>query len=144
MTMTSRWPLPLVLVIGLCLLRGFVGLWNMSVLFRYLLRGEYPALGMFYAYMGETLLFIIFGFWLLRRSQNARLATIGLCLFAIVWSGYGFLSRQFHQLNTMTNAAYFFVYLALDFLTIAYLSRPAVKSLFDATPQADAANSPQV
>lgn len=128
--MTSRWPVWLVVVISLCVLRGVVGLWNLSTLFPYLLRGQYPVFGMFYVYLLETLLFLIFGLWLLRRSPRARVATIGLCAFAIVWSSYGFLSRQFHQVNTMTNAAYFFVYLAVDFLTIAYLSRPAVKSLF--------------
>lgn len=128
--MNSRWPLPLVVVISLCILRGVLGLWNMSKLFPYLLRGQYPLFGMFYVYLIETLLFLFFGFWLLRRSPRARVATIGLCAFAIVWSSYGFLSRQFHQVNTMTTAAYFFVYLAIDFLTIAYLSRPEVKSLF--------------
>jgi hypothetical protein len=123
----------LVLVIGLCLLRGFFGLWNMSVLFRYVERGQYPSSGIFYVYLAESLLFIGFGFWLLRRSHAARIASIGLCIFAVIWSSYGFLSRQFHGVNTMTNAAYFFAFLAIDFLTIAYLSRPAVKSLFEAS-----------
>jgi hypothetical protein len=107
----------------------------MATLFPYLLRGQYPAFGLFYVYLFEALLFVGFGIWLLRRSQRARVSTIGLCVFAILWSSYGFLSRQFHQVNTATNAAYFFVYLAIDFLTIAYLSRPAVKALFDASAQ---------
>ena len=142
--MTSRWPFLLVVVIGLCILRGVAGLWNMSKLFPYLLRGQYPLFGMFYVYLIETLLFLFFGFWLLRRSQRARVATIGLCAFAVVWSSYSFLSRQFHQINTMTNAAYFFVYLAVDFLTIAYLSRPAAKLLFEANPQVGTASPPQL
>lgn len=131
--MTSRWPLLLVVVISLCILRGVVGLWNMSKLFPYLLRGQYPLFGTFYVYLVETLLFLAFGFWLLRRSPRARVATIGLCAFAVVWSSYSFLSRQFHQVNTMTNAAYFSVYLAVDFLTIAYLSSSTAKSLFEET-----------
>ncbi len=128
--MNSRWPSLLLVVIALCVLRGLVGLWNMSKLLPYLLRGQYPIFGTFYVYLVESLLFIIFGLWLVRHSPRARVATIGLCAFAIVWSSYGFLSRQFHQVNTTTTAAYFFVYLAFDFLTIAYLSRPEVKSLF--------------
>jgi hypothetical protein len=144
MTTSSRWPAPLVAVIALCVLRGAIGLWNMSALFRYLVRGQYPVFGMFYVYLAETLLFIVFGLWLLRRSPSARLATLILCLFAIVWSSYGFLSRQFHQINTLTNAAYFFVYLAVDFLTIAYLSRPSVKALFEGSQPTPAAIPPQV
>jgi multidrug transporter EmrE-like cation transporter len=107
----------------------------MSTLFRYILRGQYPVFGIFYVYLIETLLFLIFGLWLLRRSEHARVATIGLCLFAIVWSSYGFLSLQFHKINTPVNLAYFVVYLAMDFLIIAILSRPSIKSLFSEDQQ---------
>ena len=142
MTDKSHWPSALVVVIALCLLRGLIGLWNMSALFRYMMRGQYPLFGMFYVYLAETLLFIIFGLWLLWRSPAARWATIFLCGFAIFWSSYGFLSLQFHKTATSTNVAYFVVYLAVDFVTIVFLSHPAIKAAFEVQPAASSSLPP--
>lgn len=144
MTTDSKWPAALLIVIGLLVLRGALGLFSMAALFHYVLRGQYPVFGIFYLYLSETLLFIIIGLWLFRRSEAARIAAIALCAFAMVWSSYGFLSRQFHQVNTAKNAAFFSLYLAMDFFTIAYLSRPSVKALFARVPPTPDPLSPRV
>jgi hypothetical protein len=104
---TAKWPTALLVVIALCLLRGLVGLWHISTLFRHFLQGRYPAFGMFCVYFTETLLFLICGLWLLRRSPAARLATISLCGFGIFGSSYSFLSQQFHRMITTTTMVYF-------------------------------------
>jgi hypothetical protein len=141
---TAKWPTALVVVIALCLLRGLVGLWHIATLFRYFLQGRYPAFGMFYVYLTETVLFLIFGLWLLRRSPAARLATISLCGFGIFWSSYSFLSQHFHRMITTTTMVYFFVYLASDLVTIACLSLPSIKTVLEVEPRTSATLPPAV